>query len=63
LGAWEKINRELLREDRKKKGKTEDSSGAMIDRQVVRATEKRVFVEVMLRQKIKGRKGMLSLSL
>lgn len=61
LGTWEQINSELVREYRKKQGKTEPS-GAIIDSQTVRTTEKGVLAEDMMEQKkLKEGKGIFSL--
>lgn len=51
LGTWEKINGELVREYRKKHGKTEEASAAIIDSQTVRTTEKGAVAEDMMEQK------------
>lgn len=62
LGTWEKINDELVKSYRKKQGKTEEPSGAIIDSQTVRTTEKGVLDEDMMEQKkLKEEKGIFSL--
>ena len=63
LGTWEKINSELVKECRKLKGRTEEATGAIIDSQTVRTTEKGVHAEDMMEQKkLKAGKDISSLT-
>ena len=63
LGTWEKINRALVKEYRKEQGRGEEASGAMIDSQTVRTTEKGVLAGDMMEQKrLKEEKGISSLT-
>jgi transposase len=61
LGTWEKISNQLVKEYREKQGKKEPS-GAIIDSQTVRTTEKGVLAEDMMeRKKLKAEKDISSL--
>lgn len=61
LGTWEKVNEELTREYRKKKGKTEEASAGIIDSQTARTTEKGERGEDMMEQKkLKEEKDIFS---
>lgn len=51
LGTWEKINRELVKECRQQQGKASEPTGAVIDSQTVRTTEKGALAEDMMEQK------------
>lgn len=62
LGTWEKVNKELVKEYRQKKGQSEEASTGIIDSQTARTTEKGVHGEDMMEQKkLKVEKDISSL--
>lgn len=62
LGTWEKINRKLVNESRRQEGKAAEPTGAVIDSQTARTTEKGVLAEDMMEQRrSKEERGIFSL--
>lgn len=58
LGIWEKINTSLRKLWRKKSARREDPSGAIIDSQSVKTSEKGGYVVMMEPRKSKVEKGI-----
>lgn len=62
-GVWEKINAKLVKKWREACGRKKSPSGAIIDSQSVRTTEKGVLAEDMMEQKrSKGERDISSLT-